>query len=98
MLEVQAVVGDLVVSYHLICFDMQHYEVHVFVRQIWKDYRLNISFGDLDWNAFGIETFRDIWVPEVHFPTAKKGKWYYLMKKNTALHIRREGTIFLSRR
>ena len=76
----------------------QHYEINAFVRQIWKDYRLNMTMGDLQWNAFGIDTLNDIWVPEIYFPSAKKGKWYHLMKKNTALHIRKGGTTFLSRR
>ena len=51
-----------------------------------------------EWLAFGSEFISDIWVPEVHFPSAKKGQWYKLMKPNTAVHVHPNGKIVLSRR
>ncbi|XP_065059341.1 gamma-aminobutyric acid receptor subunit beta-like isoform X2 [Rhopilema esculentum] len=72
-------------------------DVNLFVRQFWRDHRLDLSLNRSEWKAFGIEAFKDIWVPEVYFPAAKKGKWHDLMKPNTALHIHHGGEIFLSR-
>ncbi|XP_065058587.1 glycine receptor subunit alpha-1-like [Rhopilema esculentum] len=74
-----------------------HMDVNLFVRQFWRDHRLDLSLNRSEWKAFGIEAFKDIWVPEVYFPAAKKGKWHDLMKPNTALHIHHGGEIFLSR-
>eukprot|EP00112_Aurelia_sp_Birch-Aquarium-sp1_P024598 Seg784.8 transcript_id=Seg784.8/GoldUCD/mRNA.D3Y31 product="Gamma-aminobutyric acid receptor subunit beta" protein_id=Seg784.8/GoldUCD/D3Y31 len=65
---------------------------------MWTDYRVNMPIKKGEWLAFGSEFLSDIWVPEVHFPSAKKGQWYKLMKPNTAVHVHPDGKIVLSRR
>ncbi len=44
------------------------------------------------------EAFDSLWIPEAHFPMAKKGSTFNLMKPNVAIHIHQNGWVFLSRR
>ena len=40
----------------------------------------------------------DIWVPDIYFPTGKKGKLQDITQKNALIRIRQNGTIYLSQR
>lgn len=76
---------------------LQDYSLNVFLRQTWRDPRLNfshlsnISVLELDQRRIG-----DVWVPDTYFQNEKTASFHTVTVPNKLLHIHNDGFVIYS--
>ena len=85
---------------YLICDDLQDYRATIFLRQEWRDPRLQFDRSVFNHTAVTLDPsfLTELWVPDTFIVNEKVADFHYVTKDNKLLRLSNDGTILYSAR
>jgi len=75
---------------------VQDYQVNIYFRQSWKDPRLRYDppTPKLSTIRLGVDTQKDIWIPDTFFRNEKRAQFHEVTVDNRLMRVEKDGSVW----